>query len=319
MSEPSVAPIRVGVNPLFSKAAIVFNPAAGKADPVVLDQVVGEHFTRANRAYEILEISGRDDVEVVVSKAIARGCDLVVVAGGDGTLSSVAKSLVNSEVPLGILPVGTANVLARELGIPQDLAEACRLLVEDPVKTKIDVMEVGEHVSVSHVSVGIYSLIADKVTPEVKKSFGHSAYLWALLRETAKHKSWAFSIEVDGRSYYQRASLVLIANAGSVGVSTLRWGTEIRPDDGEVNVCIVRAQTLRDYLAIVWHLLLGRHQDDLSLKYLTAKRSVTVRASELLPVRVDGEIIDNENIDLQVLPKALWVLVPGRLESLSLV
>ncbi len=117
---------------------------AGTSTADVIRQTIDRHFADSAWEKEIYETTGDEDVADVVREALPKGCKLVIACGGDGTVSDVAEALAHTDIPLGILPVGTANVLARELGIPIGLDDACALLAGAHTTTSIDMMRVGQ-------------------------------------------------------------------------------------------------------------------------------------------------------------------------------
>ncbi len=151
-------------------AFIVINPAAGNCQPERVRQVVTTQFDNANIGYEFYETTIDPQLTHHLQRAKKDAhCEMVIVAGGDGTVSAVANNLANGEVPLGILPLGTGNLVARELGIPLDLDAAYRVLTEPTPITRIDVMEINGGIFVSHVSLGLYAKIALTTTNEEKQ------------------------------------------------------------------------------------------------------------------------------------------------------
>jgi YegS/Rv2252/BmrU family lipid kinase len=292
-----------------SRVFVVLNPMAGSCTAEDVRQALDRHFGDAWQQ-EIYETTGQEKVAEVVRGALVRGCDLVVAAGGDGTVSDVAEALVYTDVPLGILPVGTANVLARELGIPLNLDSACALLANEHEATSIDAMQVGEHYFMLHIGVGIDSLTMRDTERAAKRRFGRAAYLWTGAKWLIGHQPRRFTIAVDGRRYRPRAAQVLIANGGTMGMQPLRWGPHIRPDDGQVDVCIISARTLFDYLRVGWHMLRGQHERDPNIRYLSATRSIVINADRPLPVQADGEIIGPTPVQVQIVPDAVRVVVP---------
>jgi diacylglycerol kinase family enzyme len=121
-------------------------------------------------------------------------------------------------------------------------------------------------------------------------------------------KSWHFTLIVDDQVRRFRASSVLVANAGAVGLSSLRWGADICLSDGQLNICIIRGRTLMDYLGLAWSAFWNQHRQSRHISYLTAKQSITIKTSSTLPVRADGEVIGEGAVQIQVLPKALQVV-----------
>jgi diacylglycerol kinase (ATP) len=295
-----------------SRVFIVLNPMAGSCTAADVRQALDRHFTARKRAYEIYETTGQELVVEIVRAALDRGFDMVVAAGGDGTVSDVAEALVHTNIALGIIPVGTANVLAHELGIPLDLDGACTLLAGEHTTTSLDAMRIGEKFFVLQIGIGIDSLMIRDTERAAKRRFGRAAYLWTAFSRLLGYQPRRFTIVADGRRLRPRAAQVLIANGGVLGIPPFRWGPNIRPDDGRIDLCIVSARTLMDYLRLAWHTLLGQHHLDRNVRYLSAARSIVISADRELPVQADGEIIGQTPVQVHVVPDAVSVIVPGR-------
>jgi diacylglycerol kinase family enzyme len=210
-----------------------------------------------------------------------------------------------------VIPAGTANVFARELGLPLDLAGACALLTGAHATASVDAMRVGEQYFVLQIGIGIDSLMIRDTDRQAKRRFGRAAYLWTAFTRLIGYQPRRFTIVADGRRTRPRASQVLIANGGVLGVAPFRWGPHIRPDDGRIDVCIVSARTALDYLGLAWHTVLGQQRRDRNVRYLSAEHSVVVSADHPLPVQADGEILGETPLQVQVVPDALRVIVPA--------
>src|SRR5205807_1616439 len=155
-----------------------------------------------------------------------------------------------------------ANVLARELGIPVGLEPACRLLAGAHETKRIDAMRVGDRIFFTQIGVGVDALMIRDTKREHKRRFGRVAYLWMAFTRLIGFQPQRFLLEVDGQRSRRRASQVVLANVGTLGQSPFRWGPDIRPDDGRLDVCIVRARTALDYLRLAWNVMWGQHQRD---------------------------------------------------------
>jgi YegS/Rv2252/BmrU family lipid kinase len=243
-----------------TRVFFILNPVSGTSTADAVRRALERHFVIGETFCEIHETSPDDRPDELAREARERGFDLVVAAGGDGTVSAAASGLVDSETPLGIIPLGTANVLARELGIPVDLEAACRLLAGAHGIKHVDAMRVGDHYYLTQVGVGLDALMIRDTKREAKRRFGRIAYLWTASTRLLGFQPRKFYLAVDGRKCRHRALQVLVANGGILGQPPFRWGPDIRPDDGRLDVCIIRARNLLDYLRIAWHLRLHRHE-----------------------------------------------------------
>ena len=217
---------------------------------------------------------GKEDLLLErVREAVESGCDLVVAAGGDGTVSSVADALAGTETPLAIVPLGTANVLAGELGIPLDLDAACALLAGDHALTRIDAMAIDGKHYVTQVGVGLDAEMIRDTAGEHKRRFGRAAYLWTAAVGLVGLRRRRFTLTVDGVTSRHSALQVLEAKvSGTLGSRPFRWGPDIRPDDGRLDVCVIRARTVVDFLGILgWQFVTGRHRRHPKVSYLPAR------------------------------------------------
>ncbi len=289
---------------------IVLNPVAGRSVIDTVRATLDRYFDSHAWDCELYETTGAEDVARVVQDALVRGCDMVVAAGGDGTISAVANGLAHTEIPLGILPIGTGNVLAQELGIPLDLDAACRLLTDQHTLTCLDAMQVQDHLFLFQIAVGIESLMIRDTARTAKRRFGRLAYIWTALKWLVGYQPRRFTIVVDTQRLRPRASQVLIANGGTLGMQPFRWGAEIVPNDGRIDVCIVSARTVLDYLSLAWHIVRGQPHRSHKVRCLPAYRTVVISSDHILPVQGDGEIIGQTPVHVQVVPQAVRVIVP---------
>jgi YegS/Rv2252/BmrU family lipid kinase len=292
------------------KIFVVLNPMAGSCIAADVRQTLEQYFQGRCEIYETTG-SENENVTEVTREALAHGFAMVIAIGGDGTVSDVAEALIGTEIPLGIIAAGTANVFARELELPLDLEGACVMLAGQHDTTSVDAMQVGDKYFVLQIGIGIDSLMIRDTDRQAKRRFGRAAYLWTAFTRLIGNQPERFTIVVDGQRTRPRASQVLIANGGVLGVPPLRWGPHIRPDDGRIDVCIISARTALDYLGLAWHTLTGQQRRDRNVRYLAAERSIVVSADHPLPVQADGEIIGETPLQVQVVPDALRVIVPA--------
>ena len=294
------------------KVFVVFNSTAGKEGQAEeVRAALARHFIPPRWTAEIHETTGEEDVAAICRAACERGASLVVAAGGDGTLVGVANGLVHSQVPLGILPLGTGNNLARVLSIPLQVDEAVELLVGDHAVMEVDALKVGERYFFSNVSVGISAKMADEVKSANKKRFGRLAYVLAMVKRSSIFRLQRYRLTLDGQPQSIRAAEVLISNTTMLEKPPFLFGPPETLSDGQLEVYVVTARTLGDYLGLVWDLLTRPGEPAAKLSHWAVKQSAriaTIRRSPL--VQADGEMIGHTPVEVQLVPKAIRVIMP---------
>ncbi|MHB0856819.1 MAG: diacylglycerol/lipid kinase family protein [Anaerolineae bacterium] len=292
------------------KVLIIHNPVSGTHDPEAARSTFQARCDEQGWECEIVETSADEDAGRITRDALNDSVDLVVAAGGDGTVSATAGGLVESDVPLGIVPLGTGNALAQELGIPTDLDDAISLVLGEHDTMLLDVARGLGRIAFLGVGVGLSGEIMRNTGRESKRRFGMLAYLWGGLKALFGISPRRFRVEIDGRMRQFRASEVMVANSAGIGGPALRWGPDVSMNDGHVNVCVVRARNVFDIAQAVWFVVRGRREESGKVRCFEAMRRVRVDANRALPVEVDGDVVGETPIDLEVLPGALRVVVP---------
>jgi len=297
----------------MTNAFVVVNPVAGSNSGIV-ERELPRYFRDVGWTWQIYSTTGDELVAEVVRDALEGDhppFDLIVAAGGDGTVSGVAAGVSRSGVPMGVLPVGTGNTLARELGVPLTVEGALELLTGDHSVRDIDGMAVGERIFVLNVSVGISGLTMRDTATGEKRRLGRAAYVWTGLRKLFGYQPHRFALTIDGQSRSVRASEIAVVNSGALGDPALRWSPEAELDDGRIDVLIVRARTIIDYLGLALAILLRRHSEEPSIEHATATQRVSVDADPDLPVQADGEVIGTPPVTVTVVPGAVRVVTPA--------
>lgn len=301
----------------MTHAFVLLNPVAGDSGPMVR-RSLQRHLADAGWSWEYYETTEEDHVADVVRERVDAGgqpIDLVVAVGGDGTMSGVAGGVARSGVPMGIVPVGTGDTLARELGIPVDPRGAMELLTGDHVLREIDAMVVGERFYVLNVSVGISGLMMRDTARVDKRRFGRAAYVWTGLRKLFGYQPHRFTVVVDGKTRVVRASEVAVVNSGALGDPSFRWSPKVALDDGRIDVCIIRAKSVADYVGVAVSVALRRHGEESAIEHVIAEERVVVDADPELPVQADGEFLGKPPVEVTVAPGAVGVVVPESREG----
>ncbi len=266
----------------------------------------------SNAPFEIVETRTGDPISEIVASRLGEGFGRVVAAGGDGTVSAVAHALVGGDVPLGIVPAGTGNLVARELGIPLSVEASVALVTGLSGLRRIDAMRISGRTYLLNAGVGINAEVIDRTSRLGKSLFGRSAYVGTAVWKVLQAKPQRLEVSVDGDTRVYQATDVAISNCGILAKALNPNGPDIRVDDGRIDVCILCMKTPLDY---PWYYFLKRIAPKRVNKVMherVASRRVTVRSDAPLVVQADGDIIGTTPVEVEVEPLALAVLVPPR-------
>jgi diacylglycerol kinase (ATP) len=244
-----------------------------------------------------------------IAAELAHSYDAVFTLGGDGTAIEVIGALANVGPPVGILPAGTGNVVARSLGTPLSPRRAVRALLEgDEARIDLGRISTDGRFAIG-MGVGLDASMIAGAPPPLKRRLGFFAYVLSATQAVLKMESFAVRLTVDGEVFETRASAVLVANFGAVLNDLITFGDGIRRDDGLLNVCIYSPRNLRDAARILWMMSRKKFSDDPCVTYRAGKRFTI----ETTPVRVgqaDGELVGDSPFEVWVEPLAGRVLVP---------
>ncbi|MFH1084284.1 MAG: diacylglycerol kinase family protein [Chloroflexota bacterium] len=296
---------------------LIHNPVAGPRD--VADDLVEVVAYLESQGWELTQRTtlGPGDATTFAREAVARGADMVVAVGGDGTLSEVVNGLAGTNAVLGFLPVGTGNVWAHMVGIPvwgtkgrQALLDAARILVEGRVR-RVDLGKARDRYFALWLGMGFDAQVAGDIEPhrELRRSMGNVAYLVTALALCLVFRGTRLTVVVDGRVLRQRAVMVVISNAQLYG-PTWRLAPRARLDDGLLDVYIFRGASTLDVLRYTALLFAGQHMRDPKLEVLQGRR-LEIRGSRPLPFHLDGDPAGYTPVRIEVAPKALRVMLPA--------
>ena len=289
---------------------VVYNPKAGGADKVQLQHLISTHLSETR--VDLCECSRTDDMHARLSSWLENGVRLVIVAGGDGTISDVASALTHTDIPLGILPMGTGNVVARELELPLDPADAAKVLAGEYSTRKLDVMRVENRAYLLSVSVGRNAEAMREISRQEKKMFGQTAYFLPFVRKFFGTQVIDFQIELNGDPREVRATDLFAVNIGIIGYKALSWGPEVQPDDGWMNLCYLQANSGLDYLWAIVNFLNRRYLRNKRINCLPAQTRIRFAGPAGLPVQADGDWIGYTPTEITIDHAALTIAVPQK-------
>ena len=289
------------------RAAIIVNPA--KSDQADLRKQVDTTLAAAGWSPSLwLETTPTDPGFGMAEAAVEAGVQLVVICGGDGTVMACLDALSHTGIPVAVLPIGSGNLLARNLGIPLGFDESLDVAVNGDDR-RIDLGRVGDQPFAVMAGMGFDAAMMADTTEDMKRVAGWPAYVASALRHL-RDPVMRVQVSIDGgRSVSRSARTVLVGNVGQ-----LEGGLELLPaasaDDGLLDVVIVAPRTLRDWVRVAYRIIRKPHTRDRHLERFQGQ-VISIESDRDVPRQVDGEVIDDgRRIDARVEPGALVVRVP---------
>ncbi|QBD79324.1 diacylglycerol kinase family lipid kinase [Ktedonosporobacter rubrisoli] len=297
-----------------SSATLIANPAAG--GPLQHMHQIAETLTflRDNGWQVNLKMTHQPgDARRFAHEAVEQKQDVVIVAGGDGTINEVIQELAQSQTALGVLPGGTVNVWAREVGIPLDYAGAREVLLHGQMR-QIDLGQVNdEHYFFLMAGIGLDGEVTYAVEKKPVKRLGVIGYLLIGAWLGLGYRGFRAVLQVDGRVIKTNALQIIIGNTQLYG-GTIRYTWQASCDDGLLDICIVRRQDMLKRILVSLDFLLGREERRQWVRYLRGS-NVKIRTRQPIAFQLDGDPIGYTargfpSTAFSIVPQALKVIVP---------
>lgn len=324
------------------KVFAILNPVGGTCSPEVVIKSLDTYIKIKFGGYTLYKTTGKEDMNKVVENALKDGHTLFIAIGGDGTVSSVGEALIHKKIPMGIVPVGTANALAKELGIPINVDQALQLIAGKYATRKIDAMKVKDNYYFLDIGIGAKTLAIKNTKKKDKKKFGIFAYLWSGAKWFRNFRPRSFHITADNVDIRLHAMEVVIANGSTIGNMAFQYGSHIKIDDGIINICVIKATTFADFAPLAYKFVMearlqkvtqilplfknkfqkenhttndilapeNKGISNAQIKYINVLKKASIETSSNLPIQADGEIIGEKKITVEVVPQALSIITP---------
>ncbi|HSC66416.1 MAG TPA: lipid kinase [Cellvibrio sp.] len=251
--------------------------------------------------------SGSPEETAQLIEEHAEQIDFVILGGGDGTISSAAEALYKHQLAFAVLPLGTANDLARSLGIPNDLAEAFQIILTNN-RSKINLGMINGHYFFNAAHIGLGVKVTRELTPEVKKKWGVLSYLKAAFSAFQNNRAFRATILANGRTFKLRSIQLAIGNGRYYGGgNVIDENSEI--DDGLLRLYSLPPSSLWELLTKAPLLRYGKHSQMEKTFTLSSKR-IEVRTLHPKEIHADGEPVSHTPAIFKVIPQALEVFRP---------
>lgn len=254
--------------------------------------------------------------EDALRDAVAGKPQVIVAAGGDGTISAVANAIRGTGIALGVIPFGTFNHFAKDLGIPMDVDEAVRVLLEGR-RIEIDVGEVNGRTFVNNSSLGLYPGMV-RHRDKLRRRFGHSkrrAMLWALAAAVRRSPLLTLTLQADREIQPCRSPFVFVGN-NEYAMEGFEIGTRKRLDGGLLSIYTTQSSSFTRLAALAIRALAGRLHQARDFAAMTVRSLRVDTPHAHLLVATDGELnVMDTPLEFRIVPRALGVIVPPEKES----
>lgn len=289
------------------KIVFIVNPKAGitPKSKLIIELLAGNLLPSRFKA-SVLFTEYPGHATQLARNSMDQGADVIVAAGGDGTINEVAEAMQGSKIPMGILPSGSGNGLARCLGISMSYPLSLRTIIKGYTR-EIDLARINDRIMVSIAGVGFDAHVAEKFAGSDIR--GLVSYARIILNEFRKYNPLHYDVLIDGKKIERNALMISFANSNQFGFHT-RIAPEAMIDDGFLDVCVVKPIRTSQILKLGYHMLRGTLGRTGYAEYFRAKTIQILNLGSSI-VNIDGEPVAVENeVNISIMPKSLLVIVP---------
>ena len=299
---------------------LIFNPVAGQGDPetelaeirsYLEPQFMLQVWTTqpdldpADQARELIK-------EIKAFEAEGEGESIIIASGGDGTVGAVASALQGSDIPLGIIPRGTANAFSVALGIPTGVKAACTNLLLGNLR-RVDVAVCNDRPMILLAGLGFEAGMVDKASRELKNILGPMAYIFSGARQLMDQQPFQATMLIDGNEYTLDASAITVANAAPATSVMAQGFGEVIPDDGLLEVIVAspkdRISGFSVLSSLAWSAIKSSNANHSNLACFRTKQ-LEIKLNDVQKLVIDGEVLDTQTVTMSVNPQALQVVAP---------
>lgn len=294
-----------------SAVEVIINAGAGSVSGDETRRQLDILFKESSISASIRLGADGEETANLIKQAAAGESKILIVGGGDGTVSGAASEAVKADKILGILPLGTLNNFSKDLGLPQELAEAVRMIAAGRTRM-VDVAEANGRIFINNSSIGLYPRIV--MHREKQQRLGRGKWLAAFgaaLRMFRISPFLKVSIQLEGKELLRRTPFVFVGN-NEYEMELYNIGRRERLDKGQLSLYFLRRSGRWGVALLLIHTLTGRLKQWEDFEAVTTDEVVIQTRKRLLPVALDGEVVAMESpLNYRIRPKALKVLVPS--------
>ncbi len=313
-TESRATTAETAAGPYARRSFIITNPAAGQQREEKLRRRLGAAFAARSAPFDMASTEYAGHAEPLAREAARLGYRNVCVVGGDGSLAEAANGLAGTRTPLALIPAGTANQVAQNLGIPIRLEGAVDVAVSGRV-APIDLGRIGDRRFALVAGAGFDAAIMNAATRELKERWGFGAYIYAGVSEALKASPRRFHIVADDIDIEIDAVTVMIANVGELFAKWMPFRMPLAPQptsawqDGMLDVVVLSPRGFPHFANIVWRAATKSFAADKSFLHFQT-RSITVEADPAIAVQIDGDPAGETPLIATAEAAALRMMIP---------
>jgi diacylglycerol kinase family enzyme len=292
------------------KIDVIINARSGAGNKVEVQHRLAQAFKATGVEARISLARNGAEVVKLAQRALRSDAQVIVAAGGDGTVSAVAATVIGSDKALGVLPSGTMNHFAKDLKIPLDLEGAVETIVADH-EARVDVGEVNDHIFVNNSSLGLYPSIVRERKKQQRLGWGKwPAFVWAALTVLRRYPFLGIRVSVDGQELRSRTPFVFIGN-NEYEMAGFNIGRRARLDKGELSLYVTNRTGRLGLIRLALRALLGGLRQEKDFLAIRTKEVWIETKHKRLRLALDGEVTNLvPPLHYRVRPGALRVLAP---------
>ena len=289
----------------FNHIHFIINPASGKEEPILF--YINRALDNSDINWDI-SITKKDYSAGEIANGLIGKTDLVVVYGGDGCVTAVASALHGSNTPMAIIPGGTANVMAKELGIPIDSTAALELLKSDQMELKaIDMGLINGHPFLLRINLGIMADMILQADETLKNNLGQLAYGVAAVKTIATSAPVSYHLTIDGKIIEESGVSLTVTNSGNIGIGDFALQPGISITDGLLDIILMRDSNFLSLLKVTSSTLLQNETD--ALKHWQC-RKVVIKLATMQNYICDDHGETSKELVIEVVPASITILTP---------
>lgn len=289
---------------------IIISSGAGPSDNTKAAERLAQIFKEDQIAVDITLAQSGDEIVELARAAARDSCEVIVAAGGDGTINSVAAAVLDTDKVLGVLPLGTLNHFAKDLGIPIELETAARTIIAGHT-TEVDVAEVNGRVFLNNSSLGLYPMIVREREKRQRLGFGKwPAFIWATIQALRRYPLLDIQLRVNDELLHRTTPFVFVGN-NEYAMDLFNIGARDRLDKGVLSIYITQRTSRFKLITLALRAVLGNLRNDKDFLELRSNEVKIATRHKRLRVAFDGEIeVMKPPLEYKVRSRALRVIVP---------